>query len=309
MLGALQNNGGPTLTHLPQPGSAAIGGVPLAACSVNTDQRGFPRPGGSGSSCDIGAVETGQAPVLTPTTTALSSSSNPSTAGQSVTYTATVSPPPGAGTLSFTDGGSPIAGCGSLSLTGGGQATCSTTPSAGSHSIVADYSGTSVYAASTSPVLNQVASGPPTATRTLTVTRSGQGTVSSSPTGINCGSTCSAAFASDSTVRLIAAPASGYRFAGWSGGGCSGTAACQVVLGTNTAVTAAFTVASNPECEKAKATVSEDQKKVGDATDALAKAKQAKHPSRSKLKKLKKKLKKAKARLAEDRKAQQQACA
>lgn len=54
-LGLLQDNGGPTWTMLPQPGSAVIdagtcsGGVPVM------DQRGVPRP--QGASCDIGAVE------------------------------------------------------------------------------------------------------------------------------------------------------------------------------------------------------------------------------------------------------------
>ncbi len=61
MLGALLDNGGPTLTMLPGPGSSAIGGVP-SPCPVNVDQRGLPRPGGgSGFPCDIGAVETGSA--------------------------------------------------------------------------------------------------------------------------------------------------------------------------------------------------------------------------------------------------------
>ena len=55
LLGALENNGGPTLTHLPQSGSPAIDGV-HGACPA-TDQRGFTRPGGV--RCDVGAVEVG----------------------------------------------------------------------------------------------------------------------------------------------------------------------------------------------------------------------------------------------------------
>jgi hypothetical protein len=52
-LGALANNGGPTLTHLLLPGSAAIStGKPGCA---STDQRGTARP--SGGACDKGAVE------------------------------------------------------------------------------------------------------------------------------------------------------------------------------------------------------------------------------------------------------------
>lgn len=56
-LGPLADNGGPTLTLLPQPGSAAIDANVSGGCNggVATDQRGDPRPYGSG--CDIGAVE------------------------------------------------------------------------------------------------------------------------------------------------------------------------------------------------------------------------------------------------------------
>ncbi len=54
-LGPLRDNGGPTKTMLPAPGSPVIdaGGV----CPVATDQRGIPRP--QGAACDIGAVEVG----------------------------------------------------------------------------------------------------------------------------------------------------------------------------------------------------------------------------------------------------------
>ena len=53
-LGALTNNGGPTLTHIPLPGSFAIDNGTNAGCPV-TDQRGQPRP--AGLACDVGAVE------------------------------------------------------------------------------------------------------------------------------------------------------------------------------------------------------------------------------------------------------------
>ena len=93
-----------------------------------------------------------------PTTTALVSSVNPSAAGQAVTYTATVSPGPGGGTVAFTDNGSPIAGCAAQPVsTSTGQATCHTTPAtARAHNIVADFSGSGGFGASTSPTLTQV---------------------------------------------------------------------------------------------------------------------------------------------------------
>ena len=54
-LGALADNGGATLTHLPGIGSAAINAIPNGSCTLNTDQRGISRP--QGSACDSGAVE------------------------------------------------------------------------------------------------------------------------------------------------------------------------------------------------------------------------------------------------------------
>jgi putative Ig domain-containing protein/List-Bact-rpt repeat protein len=68
----------------------------------------------------------------------------------------------------------------------------------------------------------------------------GSGTVTSNPSGINCGSTCSKSFSSGTTVTLTATPASGSVFAGWSGGGTSGTGTATVTLTANTTVTATF---------------------------------------------------------------------
>ncbi|MCA9936395.1 MAG: choice-of-anchor D domain-containing protein [Anaerolineales bacterium] len=56
LLGALADNGGETLTHMPLSGSPAIDGGDPANCPT-TDQRGFVRPQPSGGICDIGAVE------------------------------------------------------------------------------------------------------------------------------------------------------------------------------------------------------------------------------------------------------------
>ncbi len=64
-LGALQNNGGPTLTHLPAAGSPVLDSIPLGTNGCGTtiigDQRGFGRPFGpaSGPACDKGSVERG----------------------------------------------------------------------------------------------------------------------------------------------------------------------------------------------------------------------------------------------------------
>jgi hypothetical protein len=53
--------------------------------------------------------------------------------------------------------------------------------------------------------------------QTLTVTRSGAGTVTSSPAGIDCGVDCSERFFAGTVVTLTAAPAQGWTFGGWSG--------------------------------------------------------------------------------------------
>ena len=66
-LGPLANNGGPTQTLALLPGSPAIDRIPLTSglCPA-TDQRGSPRPGAPGTSCDIGAYEASSAGLAAP---------------------------------------------------------------------------------------------------------------------------------------------------------------------------------------------------------------------------------------------------
>ncbi len=82
---------------------------------------------------------------------------------------------------------------------------------------------------------------------TLTVNKSGTGggTVTSAPTGINCGATCSWTYASGTSVVLTATAASGSTFAGWSGSGCTGTGTCTVTMTGATSVTASFNSTSS----------------------------------------------------------------
>ena len=77
---------------------------------------------------------------------------------------------------------------------------------------------------------------------TLTVGVSGSGTVASTPSGISCGSTCSASFANGAQVTLNETPASGWVFSGWSGA-CSGAGSCVVTMSAAESVTAAFLIA------------------------------------------------------------------
>lgn len=80
---------------------------------------------------------------------------------------------------------------------------------------------------------------------TLSIGRSGNGTVSGNPAGlqdtlINCGGNCSAKFAEGTSVTLTAVPAAGQNFTGWSGS-CSGTVpSCSVIIAADTKVQANF---------------------------------------------------------------------
>jgi virginiamycin B lyase len=74
----------------------------------------------------------------------------------------------------------------------------------------------------------------------------GGGTVTSNPSGINCGTTCNASFTAGTQITLTAAAGNNSTFAGWSGGGCGGTGTCVVTLNANTVVDATFTSTGSP---------------------------------------------------------------
>lgn len=68
----------------------------------------------------------------------------------------------------------------------------------------------------------------------------GKGTITSSPAAISCGKTCSANVNAGSTFTMSAVADPGFRFVGWSGGGCTGTT-CTVTVNASTTVQALFT--------------------------------------------------------------------
>ena len=78
--------------------------------------------------------------------------------------------------------------------------------------------------------------------QTLTVAKAGngQGTVTSSPAGIECGAFCQAGFNQSSLVTLTAEADAGSEFLGWSGAGCSGTGSCKVSMASAQNVAASF---------------------------------------------------------------------
>ncbi len=81
-----------------------------------------------------------------------------------------------------------------------------------------------------------------TFTLTVALAGTGTGTVTSSPTGITCGSDCSEPYNAGTSVTLTAAPSANSTFAGWSGGGCTGTGTCVVAMNAAANVTATFTL-------------------------------------------------------------------
>ncbi len=76
----------------------------------------------------------------------------------------------------------------------------------------------------------------------LTVTKSGtgDGTVTGSPAGIDCGSTCSAAYTQGTSVKLTAKAVSGSTFSGWTGCDSSSGASCTVAMSASRSVIAIF---------------------------------------------------------------------
>jgi len=125
------------------------------------------------------------------------------------------------------------------------------TAAADSTSTFSGWSGAGCTGAGTCVLtMSQAASVTATFTRnqhTLTVAKSGAGggTVTSSPAGIDCGVDCSETYDSGTTVTLTATADAGSTFAGWSGGGCTGTGACVISVTAATSVTATFNLSAS----------------------------------------------------------------
>lgn len=83
---------------------------------------------------------------------------------------------------------------------------------------------------------------PPDTTFTLNLLKSGEGdgTINSTPAGINCGSACSEDFAIYSKVTLTAVAQGNSQFLHWTGGGCSGSGNCITTMDQDQEITAHF---------------------------------------------------------------------
>jgi hypothetical protein len=118
--------------------------------------------GGDGTNNGSTSTTLSQVVNKATSSTTLSSSANPSVAGASVTFTATVTGFAPTGSVNFTDGGASISGCGAVTLAGSGNsrtAQCSTTSlTVATHSIAASYGGDANNIGSGSVTLPQVVS-------------------------------------------------------------------------------------------------------------------------------------------------------
>jgi len=161
-------------------------------------------PTGTGS----GVVISTQAGILCGTTCSATYGS-----GTSVTLTATPAT------------GSTFAGWSGGACTGTG--TCTVTVTAPT-TVTATFTASPVVVPTSTPV-----------GLTVTTAGAGSGTITSSPAGITCGTTCSATYSPGTALTLTAAATMGSTFTGWSGA-CTGTSSCSVTLTSDTNVTATF---------------------------------------------------------------------
>lgn len=158
------------------------------------------------------------------------------------TYALTVTAPAaGSGTITSSPAGINCPGTCTANFSANTKVTLTAT--AGTNYSFAGWSGscsgtgpcslTITAAASVTPTFN------PDYGLIVTLSGTGSGTVTSTPAGINCPTTCTASFPQNTQVALSETPAAGTTFSGW-GGACSGTAACTVTIAGASSVTASF---------------------------------------------------------------------
>jgi len=178
----------------------------------------------------------------------------------------------GSVTLTLGTIGSPSA---PFSITGGTCCNNQTLPPQGSCTLVIGFAPTAygVYTSSFTipsddPVDSVVTVNPINGTSpdhfTLTISKSGtgNGTVTSSPAGINCGSSCTEDVQPGKKITLKAKADTNSTFMGWSGGGCSGTGTCAVIMNDDATVTAGF-AAKTPDISVAQTALDFGSVKVG----------------------------------------------
>lgn len=86
----------------------------------------------------------------------------------------------------------------------------------------------------------------PSTDKQLKVEVTAGGSVTSEPSGVNCGSTCEANYSNGTKVKLTAKPNAGYKFSKWEGA-CTGTAnPCEVDMSEARSVKAVFVQLTAP---------------------------------------------------------------
>ncbi len=129
----------------------------------------------------------------------------------------------------------------SSSFTYGTNVALTATPAAGS--VFTGWTGACTGTGGCSVTMDQArsvtAAFAPTEQLSAAKAGTGHGSVTSSPAGIDCGSTCAHAYGYGTSVQLTAIPAIGSAFTGWSGA-CSGTGSCTVTMSQARVVTASF---------------------------------------------------------------------
>ena len=150
----------------------------------------------------------------------------------------------GSGTITSNPSGINCGATCSANFIAGSNVTLTATPSSGS--ILANWSGCYSSSGNTCEVIMTATQSVTatfniqTQTFPLTITKSGSGTVTSNPTGINCGATCSTSFNSGQSVTLTVTPAANDYFSGWSDSSCSGNPTCTFTMDAAKSVTATF---------------------------------------------------------------------
>ncbi len=189
------------------------------------------------------------------------------------TYTLTVNKTANGGTVTSSDGIScPLANS-TCSKSSTSNANVTLTPTAASGFVFSSWSGCDSVASGTN-ICTVMMSGSRTVTAnfvaasanyTLSIGKTGSGSVVSNPAGINCTGTdaaasnptaCTKNYLSGTAVTLTATPISGQTFVGWSGP-CNGTGTCTVTMDANKNATANFSTFPPPPSNLAPTCVSD----------------------------------------------------
>jgi Tol biopolymer transport system component len=80
----------------------------------------------------------------------------------------------------------------------------------------------------------------------LTVTRQGNGTITSAPAGISCGTDCTQSYLHGTGVTLTATASPGWSFTGWKGCDTANAATCNLTMNDARTVAAVFTAVPQP---------------------------------------------------------------